>query len=485
VASGNRAIIAARLSKLGRDRREGIGLDTQDARSREFAEREGYEVIATVADTKSGNVAPFDRKHLKPWVTDPEHMACYDVIIAYKNDRLSRGAWADEVRIRLWAEENHKRLIIVDGPQWPPRHDGDKWSWEAQADQARKEWEAIRERNMRAQAGIRANGGVVNRVPWGWQIVGEKYAKQIVPTDACREYVPQMFARCLGGESLRSIARWLDSEGVPTTYGGKWSEVTVRKLIMNMTYAGRHQGTVWDSEGRKRTETILRCEPIVDMATWNAAQKALQTRPKRGPVAKTNRPLLAKLLCARCDDSPMYRINISGSLYYRCYGRGAQRRGCGNMVRLDALDQMVNVRMLHWHTDQHTTLHVVPGKNWDAEIADAIQAIRELDPLASDYDDKLAKLRAELADLRQREAIPETIDRIPTGQTIGQHYVSLGHDERRDYLAANHDIRAEKLPDWRKVRVIIDGRSSDRTTLLGMDYWLDADGRPVQRPVQL
>ena len=42
-------------------------------------------------------------------------------------------------------------LMIVDGPQWPPRHDGDEWSWEAMSKQARREWEEIRERSMRAQ----------------------------------------------------------------------------------------------------------------------------------------------------------------------------------------------------------------------------------------------------------------------------------------------------------------------------------------------
>ena len=101
------------------------------------------------ADIKSGTVAPWDRKNLRAWVTDPGKMVQYDGILAYKNDRLSRGCWADEARIRLWAEEHGKVLVIVDGPQWPPRHPGDKWQWEAMADQARREWEDIQRRNAR------------------------------------------------------------------------------------------------------------------------------------------------------------------------------------------------------------------------------------------------------------------------------------------------------------------------------------------------
>jgi len=128
---------------------------TSATRSREFAERGGHEVVAVVADTKSGTVAPWDRPNLKPWVTDPALMNWYDAILAYKNDRLSRGGWNDEAQICQWAEAHGKLLMIVDGPCWPPRNDGDRWSWEATSIRARKEWEDGWERPMRAQGELR------------------------------------------------------------------------------------------------------------------------------------------------------------------------------------------------------------------------------------------------------------------------------------------------------------------------------------------
>src|SRR5690348_7350986 len=128
-----RLVLAARLSRKGGNGEDGLGIETQDKRGREWAERQGYVVVAVAADTKSGTVAPWDRKNLRPWVIDPALMATYDGILAYKNDRLSRGCWSDEARIRQWAEEHGKVLVIVDGPQWPPRHDGDEWAWEAMA----------------------------------------------------------------------------------------------------------------------------------------------------------------------------------------------------------------------------------------------------------------------------------------------------------------------------------------------------------------
>jgi hypothetical protein len=106
-----RALIAARLSKLQRGGQQGIGIDTQDEKSRAFCEREGMTVIHVVADTKSGTVAPWDRKNLKPWVTESEKMAMYDAVVAYKTDRWSRGTQEDFTRIEFWATQNGKRLI--------------------------------------------------------------------------------------------------------------------------------------------------------------------------------------------------------------------------------------------------------------------------------------------------------------------------------------------------------------------------------------
>lgn len=37
----------------------------------------------------------------------------------------------------------------------------------------------------------------------------------------------------------------------------------------------------------------------------------------------------------------------SRTLYYRCTGRGAQRRGCGNMVALAPVDQVVLNRIAY------------------------------------------------------------------------------------------------------------------------------------------
>ena len=210
-----RVLIAARLSKK-KDKQAGHGIETQDERAREWAELGGHTVVGVAADTASGIVAPWNRKNLKPWVTDPVRMASYDAIVAYKMDRLSRAGWRDESDIRRWAEDNGKKLIIVDGPQWPPRDDGDRWAWEAMAIKARKEWESIQERVVRSQTAIRANGALHGKAGYGHAIVGNRYHKTLEINETEARVIRQAKERYLGGETIDAIVRTSTCVGSPS-----------------------------------------------------------------------------------------------------------------------------------------------------------------------------------------------------------------------------------------------------------------------------
>jgi len=331
----------------------------------------------------------------------------------------------------------------------------------------------------------RANGALVTGgIPWGYVVTGEKYNKTIIPTEECREFVTQIFERCIDGDSCYTIARWLNDEGVKPTRGDRWSDTSVWQLIHNMTYAGRRQDEGEHKENkkgklvptRKHRRTILECEPVIDMDMWQRANDALARRPGRGPGVNgvlRPEPLLVSLRCARCEDSPMYRIRT----YYRCTGRRPQRTGCGNMVPLDQLDMIITVRVFMISTEPYKTRQWVKGQNWDAEIAGTKQTIREV--TEAERWDELPALTVKLADLRRKNETEaaaghyeQTVVRNPddTVMTEGQHFRELDTDGQREYLKTR-DIRAEKvtIPDDHPVRSKV-GQPGIRVVIDGRDY---------------
>jgi len=319
----------------------------------------------------------------------------------------------------------------------------------------------IRRETKRAYDRIDANQGVRNRVPGVWYTIeGPEYDKHPVPTKLCREYWPQVLKRCIAGDSAYTIAAWLDSEDVPTEKGGKWNQGTVLHLIHNPIFCGRRLGCGGGAP-------LLKDEAVVPVDIWVLANEALENRPKRGPIAKTNKPMLAKLKCLRCS-APMYRKKIGGRIsrryVYRCEGQGPQRKGCGNLVPYEQMEAAVAILMLAWNDKPHQIRTWIEGTNWDADIADTLQSNRALNPVElgiDEYNRRHAELMTQLVDYRwknEHEATSggwSTVDVLNEDgsvRTKGQHFFSLGAEGRREYLT-EFEIRAEKTTTGIRIKI--------------------------------
>jgi site-specific DNA recombinase len=436
-----RALIAARKSTKvkqvdGGKRIEGMSLDDQDNYSQEFCERMAWVVVGVARDTISGRVAPVDRKDLGSWLSDPNKLALFDVIVAYKSDRFSRGEDTDWSRIETWAADNKKTLVMVDsatGIHYPSRHDGDFWQWTGAKREASKEWNAIRERIQRSKRSISAAGGFVGNPPWEYVIVGQKYQKTIVPTETAKKYVPLMADKCIAGESADDIARWLSIE-----LGRKITQRLVLGILHNATYMGHYVDT-----GLK---VIHKCEPVIDAAKFQRVQRSLANREPRGRNKSVENPAFLKNVayCPDCGgDVPMQRNGSRKVLadgtekdfhYYRCVGKRPHRKGCGNMIRVEVADKIIDSAMSGWTTETYE-IKVVHGTDWLAEIEELKFRITHLDQEADDYDDTHAALRAQLKELRTREVVPDTIEKVKSGVTFGDRWKTLDLAGKRKFLA--------------------------------------------------
>jgi DNA invertase Pin-like site-specific DNA recombinase len=310
----------------------------------------------------------------------------------------------------------------------------------------------------------RANGALVGRCPFGYTSEGGKYNRRLVPTNLGRTYVPAIFERSIAGQSATSIAEWLTAEGVPSpnrSHRGTrresraWSGRSVLQVIRNPVYIGRRRG---------HGVTIHQCEPVIDAVTFKRANKAIDTRPKRGPSTGHTALLTSLLFCRQCG-GPMYRLPTRDGLFYRCTADpkfGALRKSeCRNLVPLAAMDAEV----LDWLAKSQQPVYDrvwTEGSNHDAEIEQVNIALHKLPARDLPEDEEDAERAALRAERRRLQALPSTPghwEDVDTGETYGQMFTRLASDTAalRAALKGRMQFRVFRDVDDLSVRLLDPG----------------------------
>jgi hypothetical protein len=167
----------------------------------------------------------------------------------------------------------------------------------------------------------------------------------------------------------------------------------------------------------------------------------LDTRPKRGASNPETRAMLSGcLVCGVCDDSPMYRITTKDGQYYRCSGRGAARKGCGNMVPVSVVDSKATEIIEIWFNSEILERTMVPGNAavLDAKLQEVKMDIRQLDPDDypddDSYDAEMTRLRGLRDTIRDEERIPDHHTSTPTGKRYSAVFTGLPVGDRGSWL---------------------------------------------------
>lgn len=447
-----RVLVAARLSRLADGQ---TGLDTQDAGVRQWAEANGHRIIFVVADRKSGTSHPWERKNLKPWVTEPHLIAQYDAIAAFKIDRLSRGDDASTSKIEKWALDNGKQLLTADGLYYPCEG-VDSIRWDAMKRLAHQEWLGYSEKYRRMQKHLRENGFLIGgRAPYGFRIVtveGTEH-KTLEPDPVEKDIILKAIERYLAGDTLLQVCRWLDAEGNKPHNSDSWAPRTLQKIFRSALLIGRRE----DRNGK----TSLKVAPILDMQTWQKLQSRMDEKAYRKGIPSKNEAMLAGIvLCAKCG-GPIYHVRTGNKLkdgtpyrkaYYRCHGKARNPSKCKNMIPLEMLEEYVD----QWFTDpcvfgahEIVETQIIPGYNHENEIAEVERDIRELDMDDPAYLDKVATLRAKRAELKALPSEPDRITECPSGITVAEYWRSLDDRGKRDYMIkAEIQVHASRDEQW-------------------------------------
>ena len=162
---------------------------------------------------------------------------------------------------------------------------------------------------------------------------GKTRTSGLTPHPAEAEVVTQIFA-LLPHRSTVQIADLLNDEGIPAPRGARWLHGVIYNLATSTVYTG-----TW-TYGKPRTRSSVSTgidvpvPPIIDQATWSAANAALlrRHRVRRGRAPVEDDPyLLRGLLQCGYRATPLRTNGNSQIRYYQCpWHRPASARRHGN-----------------------------------------------------------------------------------------------------------------------------------------------------------
>lgn len=309
---------------------------------------------------------------------------------------------------------------------------------EFELERIRANWRDARERAV--ERGVH----VASRTPTGYQ---RERDGRLAPHPQHAAAIREVFEMRAAGASWADLARHLDGRGVVGPYAAiRWTPRAVAHIIDNRVYLGEARSGEFVNENAH--------PPLVDRATWTAAQAANPV-----PPARSNEPaLLAGLVrCASCrhllrPDKQTMRDGTRARIY-RCRRDHASGRCPGGAAILGSvIEPYVTERFL-------SRMAAVAAERVDTtgELEQAAAALRDAEDDLTAYRDSpriLATLGEDrfLDGLQTRlaavDAATEALAKVraaatpaglPAGVNLGELWPDLDTRERQQLLRAGAD----------------------------------------------
>lgn len=397
---------------------EGTSLATQEARIREHAATQGYQMVGVYSDLQTGATYR-DRPGLSE-LRALVRAGAVDVVLAYAIDRLAR----HQAHVYIIAEEasDHGARLEFVTEDFEDSAVG-RFIRGAKAFAAEVEREKIAERTMRGKrARVQAGRLLPGPVP-PYGLLPNADRSGWLPNDELVPIVQRIFRELVDeGLSLRAICMGLARDGIPTATGRpRWSAGTLANILRNPAYAGVVAGWRW-AGGRLHTDpadyiiaTHCTSVQVIDTETFRLAQARLSASVPRPRLVKHPGATLLRGAC-RCGSCGRALVVSwsAGRAAYRCASHGDPSRVCPSPVKMSArkLDRIAWAYAQNLIARPEGINHVRADPHGaEARLARADKALAAIDRerarvmrelTATDDPDLTATWRAALADVAER-----------------------------------------------------------------------------------
>lgn len=323
-------IRAAVYVRISMDREgAGLGVQRQEEDCRLYCDRRGWPVVDVyidndvsassskprpewqrlLADIKIGRINAIVVWHIDRMTRKPRELE--DVIDMHEKQGVQLGTVTGDVDLATPTGRMIARMLGA-----AARHEA--------------EHKGERQRRQRMQAAQQGKPHITGRRPFGYM------GDCVTPHAVEAPYFVGAAQRALAGESLSSICKWLNAEGVTTSAGKPWTYSSLRTTLTRARYSGRRE-TGATSSNLLGEIVAVDCWPALITDEQSDRLRSLLTRRKPSNHSTTIKHLLSGVLtCGECGASMAGgKRSRGGQLMYRCNAlsrRGSDDGGCGRVA---------------------------------------------------------------------------------------------------------------------------------------------------------
>ena len=259
-----KAAIYARVSTEDQAK-EGFSLDAQVEKLKSYCKARGWEIAGEYVDDgysgRNTNRPAYQRmmKEMDKW----------DVLLVVKMDRIHRNS--KNFMLMMEQLRNNGKEFVSMTESLDTSTSMGRFVMDIIQRIAQLESEQIGERvyiGMEQKA--KTSGGILGfNIPYGYSYVDGK----LLINDKEASVVKRIFDMYLDGVSMKRIADTLNSEGIPTKHGRRWSTQTVASILKNPLYCGFLRWEKYMNRGEH--------EALIDVDVFNRVQEMIKRKSRR------------------------------------------------------------------------------------------------------------------------------------------------------------------------------------------------------------
>jgi len=183
------------------------------------------------------------------------------------------------------------------------------------------------------------------RLPYGYRKVQNNNIVEWAIEEETGAIVRRIFEMTKQGASGYSIAKELNSQGIPSPKGTYWTAVSVGRILTNRAYLGEFITHKTKSDLLQNQKAVPLPEsqwlyhkehhaPIIDENLFDLIQQSLAAKEKPLPKGTTTEDFFqGKLYCGVCSRKLKQKKAINGAIYYICPMRDEVGAACNNKSR--------------------------------------------------------------------------------------------------------------------------------------------------------